>query len=54
LADLPGPRDVDPADLDAEVPGPSVDEFELVAEVGEEPPEAIERTEQQVLRANGT
>lgn len=51
MAELSGPGDVE---VDVDVPGPGVGDFELVAEVGEEPPEAVELTEAQILRAHGS
>ena len=50
---MAAPKDDDPVEVDVEVPGPGVDDFELVAEVGQEPPEAVERTDMQTYLANG-
>ena len=47
------PQDDAPVTVEVEVPGPDVDDFELVAEVGEEPPEAVELTDEHVLRSTG-
>ena len=51
---MPGPEEFDEVAVGVEVPGLGLDDYELVAEVGEEPPEAVERTDEQVLRADGT
>ena len=54
MGEAAAPRDGDRVAVEVDVPGTDLDDFELVAEVGEEPPEAVERTEAQILRSHGS